>query len=72
MKLKDFVVKIDGINDLTRTISVWNPIERKEYDCDVWVVRDTIYIVPKLSVDEIEMHLKNIDEPEEEGGCHCY
>lgn len=72
MTLGKFVIKVDGVNDLTREIKVWDPIEKKEYDCTVWVVEDTIYIVPKLSVDEIEIHFKNVDEPKEGGVCSAW
>lgn len=72
MTLGKFIIKVDGVNELDREVKVWNPENRKEYDCDIWRVNKTIYIVPKLSEDEVDSILEDTPVEGKEGGCHTW
>lgn len=71
MTLGKFVIKVDGVNDLTREIKVWDPSKEKFYDFDVWRMNNEIIIVPKLSTEEIDAVTAS-NKPETEGGCSAW
>ena len=71
MTLGKFVIKVDGVNDLTREIRIWDPVKKKFYDFETWRMNNEIILVPKLEREEADTITAG-DRPEKEGGCSAW